>query len=896
MNTVPRFSLLLVVLALLPAPLFLPPTATARQADARGLKIGQPQQPPADGRYHALVIGNDDYQNVPHLHTAAADAREVARVLREYYGFQAKLLLNATRDEILSAITAYRRELGSDDSLLIYYAGHGVNDKEIDKAYWLPVDASLDNNSRWISADDITSNIKGIPARHVLVISDSCYSGTLTRGLNLAQPPPAEREQYLRKMIAGHSRTLMASGGDEPVADGGGSGHSVFAAALLRGLQQMDKLRFTAGELFSNYIIEAVAGRADQTPIYDPLRNSGHDAGDFVFVKAGAGGEAAEATTKTESAATIKTESAAVNPAAIELSFWETIKFSTNREDFKAYLDKYPDGQFAALARNKLNVLQPAAKPSEPASPPLSGADYLAKQDWKRAAESYQKAVLADPGNVEANYGLGVAYMNLKRTTEALASFSNVVALKPNPRVHDALVDTGRIHYDLNHYKEAADAFGRAAQLGPLPTLAEYELGKSYMQTGGDAQALVSFKRTSSDPQFAEDSLLSVGLIYVRQGDMKQALAPLEGAARINPRNASAQMFLGHAYLSAGRDEEALAALSAAASVDPNQFLTQFGLGYVRLRLNQNDEALAAFMAAQRLQPQSPDVLVGLGNAYTRLNRFREATDAFDQAVRLKPDMPDALIGMCILNYSQGNYAAMLSTAEQAARVAPKEANSHTILAAAYAITGRMQEGTTEAREAARLAPDYYLPHQVLGFILSREDKAQEALAEAREAVRMKPNSADALNLLGYVLNQLNQNQEALAASQRALAALRLPDDEGWSYYNIATAYVGLKRQPDALDAYRRSLEAYRKVGRTLDPDELYLMGTSYLRLDQDEQAVAALRQAIKIRPNFAQAHYDLGVAYFASNDRRGATEEYNSLKRLDPQRAAKLLSVINGR
>src|SRR5207245_11636796 len=47
---------------------------------------------------------------------------------------------------------------------------------------------------------------------------------------------------------------------------------------------------------------------------------------------------------------------AAADPVAIELSFWDSIKSSTNPEDFKAYLDKYPDGQFAALARNKIKT------------------------------------------------------------------------------------------------------------------------------------------------------------------------------------------------------------------------------------------------------------------------------------------------------------------------------------------------------------------------------------------------------------------------------------------------------------------------------------------------------------------------------------------------------------
>lgn len=304
------------------------------------------------GGYYALVIGNNAYQHVQRLKTAEADAKEIDSILRTQYGFQTKLLLNATRQQIISAINSYRRELSADANLLIYYAGHGVNDKEIDKAYWLPVDARLDDNSNWISADDITSNIKGIPAKHVLIISDSCYSGTLTRGLEASLPAPSERQRYLQKIWASKSRTLMASGGNEPVADGGGGNHSIFANALLRGLAQMERDQFTAGELFREFVAESVGGRANQTPEYNPLRNSGHENGDFIFSKVGA----ARRTTTAGAATAATTPSApvsSVDPAAVELSFWDAIKNSSDPEDFKAYLDRYPNGTFADLARRR---------------------------------------------------------------------------------------------------------------------------------------------------------------------------------------------------------------------------------------------------------------------------------------------------------------------------------------------------------------------------------------------------------------------------------------------------------------------------------------------------------------------------------------------------------------
>ncbi len=165
-----KFLFPLLVVALLCAAVLSP---VARMQQGRGLTTGVASA--GNGaHYYALVIGNNNYAALPKLQTAEADAREVEKLLREAYGFQTKLLVNATRAQIVSALSTYRRELAADANLLIYYAGHGYNDKEVDKAYWLPVDAERDDVSNWIIADEITTGIRVIPAKHVLVISDSC--------------------------------------------------------------------------------------------------------------------------------------------------------------------------------------------------------------------------------------------------------------------------------------------------------------------------------------------------------------------------------------------------------------------------------------------------------------------------------------------------------------------------------------------------------------------------------------------------------------------------------------------------------------------------------------------------------------------------------------------------
>ena len=341
MRTKSLFPLLVVMLFCASA--LLTPSAQMQQ---RGLATGTPQTN-APPRYYALVIGNNNYAALPKLKTAEADAREVEKLLRETYGFQTRLLVNATRAQIVSALSAYRRELTPDASLLIYYAGHGYNDKETDKAYWLPVDAERDDQANWIIADEITTGIKAVPAKHVLVVSDSCYSGTLTRTIGEMLPRPTEREQFVQKMSAGHSRTLIASGGNEPVADsGGGSNHSVFASALLRGLREMDKGQFTAAELYNSYVLEAVAGQAQQTPVYALLQNSGHESGDFVFVKVKVGDKTVEVTVKAP-------PPAPVDASVFELEYWNAIKDSSDPEEYRGYLAKYPNGQFTDIARRR---------------------------------------------------------------------------------------------------------------------------------------------------------------------------------------------------------------------------------------------------------------------------------------------------------------------------------------------------------------------------------------------------------------------------------------------------------------------------------------------------------------------------------------------------------------
>jgi len=230
------------------------------------------------GNYHALVIGIDEYKHLPKLETAVRDAKAVAQVLEKDYGFKVRLLVNPDRLGIIDAFDEYRESLGGKDNLLIYYAGHGWLDEDADRGYWLPADAQSNRRGRWVSNATITDTLKTLLAKHVMVVADSCYSGTLTRSANIGL---RSGDQY-KWMAKKWARVAMVSGGLEPVSDKGG-GHSPFAKAFLDVLRGNDSI-LDGTELFTK-MRRPVMISANQTPEYSDVRNAGHDGGDFLFVK-----------------------------------------------------------------------------------------------------------------------------------------------------------------------------------------------------------------------------------------------------------------------------------------------------------------------------------------------------------------------------------------------------------------------------------------------------------------------------------------------------------------------------------------------------------------------------------------------------------------------------------
>jgi hypothetical protein len=244
------------------------------------------------GNFHAIIIGNNNYTQFPQLKTAVNDAKSVAEVLSNKYGFKTTTLINANRFMILAALNRLNKRLDENDNLLVYYAGHGELASNKELGYWLPVDADRNDKRKWIPNSAISDVISAIPAKRVLVVADSCYSGSLTR-TSMAQMESdvsaVERLTWLRAMAKSRARLALTSGGLNPVADVGGGDHSLFANALLGILENNADIlegQRLYQQVYAQVIIGAENLHIDQEPLYAPIRHSGHESGEFFFLPA----------------------------------------------------------------------------------------------------------------------------------------------------------------------------------------------------------------------------------------------------------------------------------------------------------------------------------------------------------------------------------------------------------------------------------------------------------------------------------------------------------------------------------------------------------------------------------------------------------------------------------
>ena len=234
------------------------------------------------GKQWAVFIAIDEYREWGTLLYPVKDAREIKNILLEhYYIDEVRELYNreATAAAIRNLFNELQNKTGPNDSVFVFHAGHGIKDDKTRISAWIPHDGGRDISRQhdWMHHTQIRSILDSLKARHVFLISDSCFSGDLlvaTRGAPEAIANyPAAYDSV--------SRQAMSSGASEEVAD-----ESEFASRLKSTLLRTETPYVTPLFLCSK-IIETQTMRDLYTiPILAVIPQSSHVlGGSFLFFR-----------------------------------------------------------------------------------------------------------------------------------------------------------------------------------------------------------------------------------------------------------------------------------------------------------------------------------------------------------------------------------------------------------------------------------------------------------------------------------------------------------------------------------------------------------------------------------------------------------------------------------
>ena len=312
---------------------------------------------------HALVIGASEYTNGwPKLPGVKNDIEAVKSAL-EKNGFHVETVIDPDNQQLQKAFTDFINRYGfkPENRLLFYFAGHGHTlrlDYGDEMGYIVPINApnpNVDKNGFLSLALDMQQMevfAKRIQAKHALFLFDSCFAGSI---FALSRAVPENISYKTAKPV----RQFITSGGaEEKVPD-----KSIFRRqfiAALAGEGDGNRDGYLTGLELGEFLQAKVTNysKGAQHPQYGKIRNPNLDKGDYVFLLSP---DSTASTAPVEQQRTTETDL-----TAFELSFWETIQGSKNPEDFKAYIQEYPNGRFATLARIRSQSTPKKAKPLFP--------------------------------------------------------------------------------------------------------------------------------------------------------------------------------------------------------------------------------------------------------------------------------------------------------------------------------------------------------------------------------------------------------------------------------------------------------------------------------------------------------------------------------------------------
>ncbi|MBM3728153.1 MAG: tetratricopeptide repeat protein [Acidobacteria bacterium] len=477
----------------------------------------------------------------------------------------------------------------------------------------------------------------------------------------------------------------------------------------------------------------------------------------------------------------------------------------------------------------------------------------LQGQDWAAAAQAFEAVLKQSPGDAAAHFGLSVALENLGQTSRAISEARHALRLRPG-------------------FEEARLALGLM------------------LQRGGDTAAATAEYREvlRRNPKSAEAHNW-LGVVQLERDQLTEAVASFRTAIRLKPDFIRAHNNLGSALAQTGQLDQGVAAFREGLRHAPGDLRLNLNLGSALRNQGDAPGALEQFRKVLEGSPEDPEVHYQIGQTHRQQGALTEAVQAFLTALRLNPEYREAyyILGQTL---RQQAAAAQTAPATDAARVAARQgleqASARNLTAAVASLT-----------QAVMLEPAAAELHYHLGAALWYSGERARAAQTLDEALRLNPAAAPAASLRALIARESGDLDRARQLLQQAMAVE--PRLAG-AYFDLAVVLLRQQRTAAALAQFEAglNLDATAAPGIAAAAGELraalttndsaegrHILARLMGLAGATPQSVAAeFTNALRLRPNFPEAHNHLGLVHLQAGEDPRAIAAFREAIRLKPE------------
>jgi tetratricopeptide (TPR) repeat protein len=446
--------------------------------------------------------------------------------------------------------------------------------------------------------------------------------------------------------------------------------------------------------------------------------------------------------------------------------------------------------------------------------------------------------------------------------TAVFAAVAPSVHAQTKKQIADAkkIVADGDALYRQKNYQGAIQKYQAAIKLVPNYPYAFFSKGYSHFYLKEYDQAIEDLN-TSLTQSYTPIEVYKIRWnAYYDKKDYPNALKDIQEAIKIEPANAAFYISQGDIYREQNLDKEAIDSYTKASELNPSNADLPYFIAVIYAKNGQFPEQGAAALKAIEKGTKYPgEAWLLRGESLQRERKYVEAAEAYERALIAKPDTAETYVNLSNVHQSAGEYDKAIAVTKRGLTIAPENVELFNNLSRLYSLTNKPADAIIAAKQAVRLAPDKYLGYTNLCRAYNDTTQYQVGADQCKKALEINPG-------------------------------------DGESNFYLARAYDFQKLTNMATDYYKKAVVGLNEFTKNNPdyPDGYYLLGNAYVAVNDKPNAIGAYRKSLELNPKFAKAIYNLALTYQSSGNKKAAVEQREALQKVDAALADKLTAALS--